>query len=363
MALERLSTEMLNFYAPRFEIMIKGQKLVLEISKTILNVTVNEKLDEGANFELTIHDEFDMNKQKFKWLDHPLFSVGNQVSINMGYGDNLHTLIIGNITSLESSFFSGETPTITIQGQDLSYDYLKRATPERTFVDKSYSDIARTISTEAGLNSEVDYTEKLEPFIRKNSNVTYYSFLKSIAKKVGFTFYVDRKTMNFIRPKDDEREILKMELGKDIISFNPTMKTTKLYSEVEVRGHNPRDPNTPLIGRARAGSERNQEPGKNKGSQVAERLPGLKKLVNTNIIVNSVEHANAIALAKLNQASDTFIEGNGECIGLPQIRPGITIILDKMGERFTGKYYVKTSTHTMNDSGYRTRFTVKRNAQ
>ncbi len=69
-----------------------------------------------------------------------------------------------------------------------------------------------------------------------------------------------------------------------------------------------------------------------------------------------------MALAELNKASDSLIEGEGECIGIPQIRTGVTICLEKLGKRFSGKYYVKGTTHTINSSGYRTRFSVKRNA-
>ena len=69
-----------------------------------------------------------------------------------------------------------------------------------------------------------------------------------------------------------------------------------------------------------------------------------------------------MARAELNRASDTLVEGSGECVGIPQIRTGVTIRLEKMGERFSGKYYVKGVTHTLNDSGYRTRFSVRRNS-
>jgi phage protein D len=361
-ALEKLSLSTFNFYAPQFEVEIKGKKLTANIAKAIIDVSVDEKIDEGASFRITVHDEFDMITQKYKWLDHDLFNVGNEITIKMGYAGNLNIMVMGNIKSLEPSFFSGETPTITIGGQDLSYDYMKRATPERTFVDKSYSDIARTIATEAKLSSAVDDTPSYEPFIRKNNNVTYFRFLESIATQVGYEFYIDRKTMYFVKPKDQEKEILTLELGKDIISFRPTMNTMELVVEVEVRGHNPRDPERPIVGRARAGSERNQEPGRRTGSQVVQERHNIQKKVITGRVVNSVEHANSIALSELNKANDNFIKGEGNCIGIPQIRPRVTIRLEKMGNIFSGKYYVKAATHTINNSGYRTHFSVKRNA-
>ena len=362
MALEKLSPTTLSFYAPRFEVQINSSRLAANISKAIIDVTIDEKMDEGASFRLTVNDEFDMTKQQFKWLDHPLFDVGNTISIRIGYGSDLQEIMTGEITSLEPSFFSGELPTIAISGQDLSYDHLKRTAPERTFTDRSYGDIARAVASEAGLQAVVDDTVIFEPFIRKNNNETYYAFLESLAAKAGYTFSIDRRTMYFIRPPDGRKEILSLALGKDIISFRPRMNTTDLVTEVEVRGHDPRNPNTPIIGRARAGTERSQEPGRRTGSRVAADRHGEIKSVLTGMIVNSVEHANAIAQAELNRRSDTFVEGAVESIGIPQIRPGVTIKLEKVGQKFSGKYYVKETSHSIGNSGYRLRFTVKRNA-
>jgi len=363
-ALEKISLETLNFYAPRFEVKIENQRLTANIAKAIIDVSVEEKIDEGASFSVSVHDEFDLATQEFKWLDHKLSDVGNKITIKMGYENNLYTMVMGNITSIEPSFFADETPTLTIRGQDLSYDYIKRTAPERTFVDKSYSDIARIIASEAGLLPITDEIKKFKPSVRKGSDESYYTFLKRLAKEIDFELKIDGQTMYFIKPTDDKKEILTLELGKDIISFRPRMRTTGLLTEVEVRGHNPRDPGKPIIGRAKAGEERKQEPGNKTGSQVAAeklKIPPKPKVI-TNVIVNSVEHANALARAELNKASNTLIEGEAECIGIPQIRTGVNIILEKIGTKFKGKYYVKGTTHTINNSGYRTRFSVKKNA-
>lgn len=363
MALEMLSKSVLNFYAPRFEVEIENQRLTANIAKTIIDVTVEEKLDEGASFRLTVHDEFDMTTQKFKWLDHALFNVGNKITIKIGYANNLYNMVIGNITSIEPNFFASETPTITIGGQDLAYDYIKRTSPERTFVEMKYSDIARQIATEAGLLPVVDDTGRTMSSIRKNSDETYYAFLKRLAVEAGgYQFSVEGQTMYFVKPQDDKKEILTLKLGKDIISFSPRLNTSGVVTEVEVRGHNPRNPAQPIIGRAPTGSERSQESGRRTGSQIVSERHGSIRRVITNVIVNSAEHANSIAQAKLNEASDSLIEGEGECIGIPQIRTGVNIKLEKMGEKFSGKYYVQGTTHTINSSGYRTRFSVKRNA-
>src|SRR5574337_634990 len=126
MALEKLSSDTFSFYVPRFEVEIESQRLAANMSKAIIDVTIEEKLDEGVSFRMTVHDDFDITTQRFKWLDHPLFNVGNKITIKIGYENNLYTMVMGNVTDLEPSFFTGELPTLTVGGQDLSYDYIKR---------------------------------------------------------------------------------------------------------------------------------------------------------------------------------------------------------------------------------------------
>ncbi len=355
MTLETLAKANLNFYAPGLEVEIEGKKLDPGTSKEIINVTVKEKLDEGASFELTFHDEFDMKTQKFKWIDDSRFNVGNKITIKIGYGSNLHTMVMGRITSLEPSFFAGDTPTLRIRGQDPSYDYLKRASPERIFVEKTYSDIARTIAQEAGLDCVVDNTEKFEKSIRKNNSETYYEFLNNIKNKIGFALYIEGRKMHFVKPGNNKEEILKLELGKDIISFNPTIKTTRLLTKVEVRGHNTQDPNKFFMGEAKAESELLTFVNKMGSKDLA------KKVIN-DVVVNSDAHAVSIAKAELAKANDTLFGGTVECIGLPQIRVGVSVVLDKVGKLFSRKYDVTETTHNINERGYITQFSVGHNS-
>jgi uncharacterized protein len=351
MTLETLAKENLNFYAPRFDVEIEGKKLDVNVSKEIINLSVTEKLNVGASFELTLNDEFDMKTQEFKWIDDDRFYVGNKINIKIGYGSNLNTMIKGIITSLEPNFFANETPTLQISGQDLMYCYMKTPKPEKTFDEKTYSDIVRNIAQEAGLDCVVDETGKCEKFIRKDNDVTYYQFLNDLKDKVGFNFDIRGRTIYFVKPTK-KKEVLKLELGKDIISFSPNMNTAGLLAQVKVRGHNPQDPNASFIGEADAENELLGLLNK----MCSKALPN--KAI-TNAAVESKEQADKIAKAEIIKASETFITGKVRCIGLPQIRPGVYIELDKMGKRFNGDYEVTETTHIINDSGYTTEFSIK----
>lgn len=362
MTIEKLSLSNAGFYAPRFEVEIKGKKLAAEMSKAVIDVKVEENVNQAAGFTLTIHDGFDINTGKFKWLDHPLFREGHEVTVRMGYSAKLSPLLVGKITRIESNFFQGETTTVTIGGEDLSSDLMNRATPERSFKNMKYSDIVKMIAGEVGLNAVVDSTGKYKEVFRKNNNESYQVFIERMRKEMGYEYRIDGRTLYFIKPGDEKREVIVLELGKDIIRFNPRIDTGGLVSEVEVRVHNPLDPSKPIVGRARAGSERGQEPGKKTASQVAKENYQASKLVVSDRGISTKEQADAMARSRLEQISGKMIEGDGECIGIPGIRAGVCMILEKLGERFSGKYYVKGTTHSIDDNGYRTRFNVKRNA-
>lgn len=362
MAISELSAANSNFYAPRFEIEIQDSKIETELANSIIDISVDQKKDEGALFTIKVHDEFDMKDEKFKWLDDDIFKMGNTVKIKMGYGSNLEEMLYGHITGLTPSFFSGEPPTITVSGQDLSYDYLKRKSPEETFSKMTYSDIAQDIAKKAGLTADVDTTTEKFDVLRKDSDVSYYDFIQGLADKAGFQVGIDGKKFLFKKPTDDKKEIFTMQLGRDIVRFKPTMDTTRILSEVEVRWHDPNDPENPIVGTAKAGDERTQEGGRETGSEVAQNVIKAPKKVITHIKVESVDHAKLVAKSVLNKASDSYVGGEGECVGIPQIQPGVCIVLEKMGKRFSGKYYVVAAAHKIGSSGYTTTFTVKRNA-
>jgi Bacteriophage probable baseplate hub protein len=361
MATEEIALKTRSFYVPRFEISIGEEKLSAVMSNSIQEVSVTEKINEGTSFSFTVNDEFDMVSQTFTWLDDELFTINNKVSIKMGYENELETMVTGEIKGLEPSFFSGESPDLEVTGQDIAYDFIKRLSDAKTFKAKSYSDIATEIAGEAGLTPVVEETPPNTENTQKMADTSYFSFLTRIAGLVGFQCSMKEGALYFISPKDEQEEILTLQLGKDLISFKPSLSTSQVVTEVEVRQHNPDDPENPNVGRAEAGDERSQEPGKTTAGQHAESTGGPVKKVIFACSGQQTDVAD-VAKAELDKANDGFITGEVQCIGIPQIRPGVCIRLEKVGTRFSGKYYVTGTTHTIGDSGYLTNFFVKRNA-
>ena len=57
-----------------------------------------------------------------------------------------------------------------------------------------------------------------------------------------------------------------------------------------------------------------------------------------------------------------FVSGNATTIGIPELWSGKVVELLGLGPLFDGCYYIQQATHTIDESGYNTSFTVKRNS-
>ncbi|MBV9270720.1 MAG: hypothetical protein JO165_06475, partial [Candidatus Eremiobacteraeota bacterium] len=81
-------------------------------------------------------------------------------------------------------------------------------------------------------------------------------------------------------------------------------------------------------------------------------------------VTNQPLHANGQAkqLAReiMRNIMQTMLTASVTAPGLPDIRAGRKVEITDVGSRFSGPYLVTGSTHTIDDSGYRTSFTARR---
>ena len=53
-----------------------------------------------------------------------------------------------------------------------------------------------------------------------------------------------------------------------------------------------------------------------------------------------------------------MVTATGSTVGLPDLRAGSVVEIDGLGDRFSGRYFVTGTTHTIGDGGYTTQFDV-----
>lgn len=347
-----------EIFTPQAKITIAGKPLPPQAIADLSSVNVVEDLEGAGMFTLQLKT-WDLVKGELTWVDNNLFDCGNTVEIQMGYA-KLETLIIGDITGLEPSFSQDSAPTLTVRGHDLSHR-LMRGTQRRSFVEMKDSEIANQIASERGLNAKVeDSKEKLTHVLQ--SNKTDWEFLQYRAQRIGYEVLVKNKTLYFRPPQNASSQVLKLNRTDDLLDFSARLSTMNQVGQIEVRGWDPQKKEL-FISKAGVGNENTQMKGSTSGPKVSNQEFGKTSYTIANVMVSSQAEANQIALKLFNEMALNYITGDGSCLGRTDLHPGTTMEITGMGKRFSGSYYVTSVTHSYSKTqGYRTNFSVKRNA-
>ncbi len=357
-------------YAPNFLIVVNGVKLQHGVTVDVLSVTVTETVNQADTFAFTVRDSHPEPVRLFaggnqlKWMDSDVFKEGNKVEIHMGYVDDLHLMLKGKINGGQSNFPESGQPTLQVQGYS-RYQELQHRRRREPFEATIDSKIAEEIAKDMGMQAEVTETKAKHPLFSPRGH-SYANILQERAGRLGFEVSVKGDALVFQKPRylTNPGPAFTFEWGRNLRSFSPRVSTNGMPTVVKVRASQTTQGKgkKPLVGQAKAGDER-VKLGRETGTQVAKRLFKDHTVLISDHDVVTQEEANEMALCRLEAQSMGFIKGDGSVIGEPRLRARMVIELTGLRQRFSGRYYVTSTTHTIDGSGYRTTFKVERNAR
>jgi len=339
---------------PSLSVRVNGSRLPAAVQADLRSVTVQEDLQALSMFTLELRN-WDEDKLQVSWSDSPLFAVGNEVEIWLGYVDDLHKVMLAEITSLEPMFTTDQPPLLMVRGYDHRHR-LARGRKTRTFAQMKDSAIASQIAREAGLRAQVQDTKVTRSYVIQ-SNQSDWEFLQRRAGLIGYEIYVKEKILYFRWPQSAAQPADKLSLGEDIVEFSPRLSLLAQASEVAVRGWDVKAKRA-VVATARAG------PGDPpSGSATARRAFGASSVAILGQPARNPPEATPIAQGQFNTTALAYVEGNVVAYGLPQLQAGTVVDIAGAGQTFSGPYYVTSVTHTVTPGhGYQTSFTVQRSA-
>jgi uncharacterized protein len=245
-----------------------------------------------------------------------------------------------------------------VRGYDLRHRLL-RGRKTRSFTKIKDSAIASQIAQEQGLQASVKDTKVTLDYVLQ-SNQTDLAFLQERASRIGYEVTIDRKRLSFRPPLYQASSVARLKRDDDLLDFSPRLSTLNLVDQIEVLGWNPQQ-KAALLGKAQVGHEFDIL-GKTSGAKTAQRAFGKAKEAIVTQPIRSQAEADQIAEGQFNRMAIAYITGEGTCFGNAAIRAGTMIEIVDVGKRFSGRYYVSATQHIYDDQGYRTQFTVRRNA-
>jgi phage protein D len=345
------------YFAPAFRIKVAGRALEPEQERAVTELTVTHELNTSDYFSVTLASPY----PELPWThggDAALFQPGVGVSIEMGYVDDLHLMLSGEVTGLTPNFPADGASTLRVEGHSRLHR-LDGARQTQTFLQQTDSDIAAKIAGQVGLSAKIDKTDLRYPYVIQN-NQTNLEFLRERANGIHFELLVEDRTLVFRKPKLASTAVLTLKWGEGLLRFQPNLNSLQPLTEVTVSGYDVKT-NKTFVGRAGSGAEEKIMGGKS-GAKLAGAAFGGRAATVVDREPTSRDEAEQYAKAVFNARMMELITGSGASIGSPLLRAGIVVDIEGLGESFSGSYYVVRATHTMGAGGYETEFSVKRNA-
>jgi uncharacterized protein len=360
-----------DFYVPAFEVKLRGRPLRKDVIRDVIQVSYKDNIQEIDTFEITINN-WDAEKREFKYVDQDLFDPGKELELWMGYfgKEPLRLMIKGQITSLRPSFPAAGQPTLAISGLNLIHK-LRKKQESHTYRDLKDSQIAQQIGSRLGVTVDVDENaarnEKPYKYVFQDNKYDII-FLMERARRIGYDLFVKETGQNgqsdesrlYFGPSDNIRRVTyKLSFGKSLIEFRPELTTARQVGQVTVRGWDAAGKKT-ITQTATRSDIKTKGVGSEGGQQAIEQSFNQRQEIVADRPVQSEDEAKKLAVSTLENIAKDMVKGNGSTVGLPDLRAGGVVMLEDMGKRFSGRYFVVSTTHAIADGGYTTNFECRR---
>ncbi len=337
----------------------------------------------------TINPDFVMSESR-------IFAPGNEVSVFMGYGENLSHVGRVKIFKNKPTFPQQGWPTFEVVGYTRDHEMMHRQ-PEassagrapvgrgrqrggRRFRDIKYSDAVQQRAEDYGFTTDVDETpEEPTDFIQR-AGMNDYEFVRGLANVTGFFFWVDgdengRWTLHFKDPENfrNQDRILTFEynLGDltTLFRFEPELLVSGAIARIRARV---RDPQTGRVLEAEFTEDNTQAPETTLDpatamlvDQIIDTEPSTSTAIQlfigdfsfeevANRRFSNVGELTAWVRQWFRRQRENFILSRGSSIGVEDVMSRQVHRIRGVGRMYDGEYFFSRVKHKMqgDSSGY-----------
>lgn len=394
MTLAQQAADFGDFYVPRFEVHAAGTALPESIVRDVTQVTYHDNIKEIDSFDITVGN-WDPQRLKFKYVgsedEKSLTAAAPQArlyklfepcacdfTLYMGYGSKLQRMTTADVTTMQPTFPSAGASTLSVRALNVLHR-LRDKQHSNVWKNTRESEIAKSIKTltdtatqrkvEVRVSDAAKSAEQPIDYVAQENQYDI-EFLLMRARLAGYVVFTGEESTKsgtkeylYFGPSDDKHAALRdvtyeLERGISLNDFNPTLTVANQVKSVEVRSRD-RQSSKVISGKVTI-----DDPAIKINSDLLPLLSQPNFPVRGEVVVDepqpTQERARRRALNILSDRLKQMVTATGSCIGLPDLRAGQHVRIKGVGSRFSGLYFVTETTHTINDQGYTTKFTARR---
>lgn len=393
----QLSAQRDAFYVPSFQVFVFGQPVGVPSVKDIIEVKYDDAIERIDGFTLTVNN-WDAQRRAPIYYGHyapaateahpDLFEPGTELMLCMGYGGFNRLMVTGVITSVDVQFAESGHSKLVVSGLNVlerfrrqQYTWSWPDSPDDSVRD---SDVALALSGapdesqhRPGLGIEVRIDEQArerEPFFANIFMNNQYPilFLMERARARGYQVILREEDGEeigpdgnpvpvrhiFFGPTELERDVTYvLEWGQTLTSFHPTYANARQLYAVKVCGWDRTAKKAIEVRKTLDDIPEAERP--NRDMIEVARTANREEVI-TQPPARTQQEAERRAIEQLKRNHLGMVEATGATVGLPDLRAGKIVHIRGVGRHFDGIYTVTTTSHVLNEQGYRTTFTARR---
>lgn len=340
---ETLKTKYGNFAVPSVKITSNGFDLVGLLQVKISQVSVDLSFGEACSANFTVEDAYTLTTRMFSPAVTSVLALGSIVTVELGYGSSRTRVFKGFISEITTDY--GDAPSIQVTALDvvrlLMQNWKNYKYEEKTYAAIVKSVMRKYLSLCSNFSNVETSADDLEGVTQNSSD---FEFLKELAGKADKEFFIFAGAVYFRTPQKQSKEILTLEWGKNLLSFQ--LRESYCYEKIIVQGIDKNK--TVRIEESDTVKSPSALPLMTAPLEVVSQYADIKDSAQAKKRVASLKHEKEVGLKS----------GSGSCIGLPELVPGRFIYITGIEGKQNEKVYLKSVKHTFDESGFGTSFTL-----
>jgi phage protein D len=338
---------------PVFIVYADGNRLDVEHEGALKSITINDGLNGIATFSLLFDDA------EARVWDKGLLSLESEISIHLGYKDDVEEVFRGEVTGVCGKFPEEGVEQLEVKGSSVLHR-LNHAEHCRSYESKKPSEIIKGILEGYSINCEIeDFGASLD--FQTEENQTDYIYLINAAKAYGKQVYADGTTVYVKDEITVRKDEIIYEWGKSLIQLETMQDISRLAAAVDFTGWDSLK-NSSFNGKVALKDLTVKTGGGKNWTEVSKSGGGQYESSRINPMLKDSEDAKQMAHGQLQNNSFLFSWAKGGGEGNYKLRPGMRVAVKMVGNAFEGEYIAQEVTHRFDrENGYKTDFTLKRN--
>lgn len=325
-----------------FTVLIEGSA-ISEIYQ-IKSIAVEKEVNRIPFAQLVFFDG-SAAEQDFPLSNEELLVPGKNIEIKAGYHNDEATIFKGVIIKQSLKIReNGAALVVECRDQMVAATLGRKS---KYYYDNTDSDIIEEILTNYSVDKDIAATTYQHKELVQY-NASDWDFIVTRAQANGTVCFVDDGKITIAKPSLSEAPIQTIRYGDTLLSFDAEMDARNQFNKITSYGWNPsdqeiieteaNDPDLPLNGNISVSDLAN--------------VFGIE-----NLQLKQGGNYNTAVLQEWSDAKAVFqqlskIRGNIKFQGIPEVKPGVILKLEGVGDRFNGTVFISAIRHELVDGNW-----------